>query len=124
MLETFTKWFYLIGSIVSAISILTYFLHKTKTLRLNFKSQDDVYKFFDALFGLIFINGVNVIGSIVIFFVPGSNLGITSDVLFLMVIIVLSIFCFAFSVFEIIGSYVKNITEIRQNRLMQQSIKI
>lgn len=124
MIETFTKWFYLIGSIALTISILTYFLYKAKTLRPNFESQDDVYKFFDALFGLIFINGVNVICSIVIFLVPGSNLGITSDVLFLMVIIVLSIFCFAFSVFEIIDSYVKNITEIRQNRLMQQSIKI
>lgn len=124
MLETFTKWFYLIGSIVSAISILIYFLYKIKTLRLNFESKDDVYKFLDALFGLIFINGINVIGGIMIFFVPNSNLGITSDALFLIVIIALLICCFAFSVFEIIDGYIKNITEIRQNRLMQQSIKL
>ena len=80
--------------------------------------------FFDALFGLIFINGINVIGGIMIFFVPNSNLGITSNVLFLIVIIAISMCCLALSVFEIIDSYVKNVTEIRQNRLMQQSIKI
>lgn len=124
MIETFTKWFYLIGSIVSAISILIYFLYKIKTLRLNFESKDDVYKFLDALFGLIFINGINVIGGIMIFLVPNSNLDITSDALFLIVIIALLICCFAFSVFEIIDGYIKNITEIKQNRLMQQSIKI
>lgn len=123
-MEIFTRWFYLIGSIALTISMLTYFLYKIKTLKPNFESQDEVYRFFDALFGLIFINGVNVIGSIMIFLVPGSNLGITSDVLFLIVIIVLSICCFAFSVFEIIDSYIKNITEIRQNRLMRQSIKL
>lgn len=124
MIETFTKWFYLIGSIALAISILTYFLYKTKTLRLNFESQDEVYKFLDVLFELIFINGVNVIGSIAIFLLPNSNLGITSDVSFLIVIIALSISCFVFSVFEIIDSYVKNTTEILQNLRMQQSIKI
>lgn len=124
MLETFTKWFYLIGSIVSAISMLIYFLHKAKTLSPNGKSKDDVYKFLDALFGLIFINGINVIGGIMIFLVPNSNLDITSDALFLIVIIALLICCFAFSVFEIIDGYIKNITEIKQNRLMQQSIKI
>ena len=124
MIETFTKWFYLIGSIALAISILTYFLYKTKTLRLNFESQDEVYKFLDVLFELIFINGVNVIGSIAIFLLPNSNLGITSDVSFLIVIIALSISCFVFSVFEIIDSYVKNTTEILQNQRMQQSIKI
>lgn len=124
MLETFTKWFYLIGSIALTISILTYFLYKAKTLRLNFEYQDEVYKFFGALFGLIFINGVNVIGSIIIFLLPNPNSGIASDVLFLIVIIALSICCFAFSVFEIIDSYIKNVTEIRQNRLMRQSIKI
>lgn len=124
MIETFTKWFYLIGSIALAISMLTYFLYKTKTLKPNFESQDEVYRFFDALFGLIFINGINVIGGIMIFFVPNSNLGITSNVLFLIVIIAISMCCLALSVFEIIDSYVKNVTEIRQNRLMQQSIKI
>lgn len=124
MLEIFTNWFYLIGSIALAISMLTYFLYKTKTLGLNLESQDDVYRFFDALFGLIFINGVNVIGSIVIFLLPNSNSGIASDALFLIVIIALLICCFAFSVFEIINSYVKNITKIKQNQLMQQSIKI
>lgn len=124
MLEIFTKWFYLIGSIALTISILTYFLYKIKTLRPNFEYQDEVYRFFDALFGLIFINGINVIGGIMIFFVPNSNLGITSDALFLIVIIALLICCFAFSVFEIIDGYIKNITEIRQNRLMQQSIKL
>ena len=124
MLETFTKWFYLIGSIALTISILTYFLYKAKTLRLNFESKDEVYKFFDALFELIFINGVNVIGSIIIFLLPNPNSGIASDVLFLIVIIALSICCFVFSVFEIIDSYIKNVTEIRQNRLMRQSIKI
>lgn len=124
MLEIFTRWFYLIGSIALTISILTYFLHKVKSLRPNLEYQDEVYKFFDALFGLIFINGVNVIGSIVIFRLPNSNLGITSDVWFLIVIIALSIFCFTFSVFEIINSYVKNITEIKKNRLIQQSIKL
>lgn len=124
MLEIFTKWFYLIGSIALTISILTYFLYKIKTLRQNFEYQDEVYRFFDALFGLIFINGINVIGGIMIFFVPNSNLGITPDALFLIVIIALLICCFAFSVFEIIDGYIKNITEIRQNRLMQQSIKL
>lgn len=124
MLEIFTKWFYLIGSIALAISMLTYFLHKAKTLRLNFESQDEVYRFFDALFGLIFINGINVIGGIMIFFVPNSNLDIAPNVLFLIVIIAISMCCLAISVFEIIDSYVKNVTEIRQNRLMQQSIKL
>lgn len=124
MLEIFTKWFYLIGSIALAISMLTYFLYKTKTLKPNFESQDEVYRFFDALFGLIFINGINVIGGIMIFFVPNSNLGITSNVLFLIVIIAISMCCLALSVFEIIDSYVKNVTEIRQNRLMRQSIKL
>lgn len=124
MLETFTKWFYLIGSIALTISILTYFLYKAKTLRLNFESKDDVYNFLDVLFGLIFINGINVIGGIMIFLLPNPNSGIASDVLFLIVIITISICCFVFSVFEIIDSYIKNVTEIRQNRLMQQSIKI
>lgn len=124
MLETFTKWFYLIGSIVSAISILISFLYKIKTLRLNFESKDDVYKFLDALFGLIFINGINVIGGIMIFLVPNSNLNIASNVLFLIVIIAISMCCLVLSVFEIIDSYVKKVTEIRQNRLMQQSIKL
>lgn len=124
MIEIFTKWFYLIGSIVSAISILIYFLYKIKTLRLNFESKDDVYKFLDALFGLIFINGINVIGGIMIFFVPNSNLDIASNVLFLIVIIAISMCCLVLSVFEIIDSYVKKVTEIRQNRLMQQSIKL
>ena len=124
MLETFTKWFYLIGSIALAISMLTYFLYKTKTLRPNFEYQDKVYRFFDALFGLIFINGINVIGGIMIFFVPNSNLDIAPNVVFLIVIIAISMCCLAISVFEIIDSYVKNVTEIRQNRLMQQSIKL
>lgn len=124
MLETFTKWFYLIGSIALTISILTYFLYKAKTLRLNFESKDDVYKFLDALFGLIFINGINVIGGIMIFFVPNSNLNIASNVLFLIVIIAISMCCLVLSVFGIIDSYVENITEIRRNKIMQKRIKI
>lgn len=124
MFEIFTNWFYLIGPIALAISMLTYFLYKTKTLGLNFESQDDVYRFFDALFELIFINGVNVIGSIAIFLLPNSNSGIASDASFLIVIIALLICCFAFSVFEIINSYVENITEIRRNQIMQKRIKI
>ena len=46
MLEIFTKWFYLLGSIALAISMLTYFLYKVKTLKPNFESQDEVYRFF------------------------------------------------------------------------------
>lgn len=99
-------------------------MYKIKTLRLNFESKDDVYKFLDALFGLIFINGINVIGGIMIFFVPNSNLDIASNVLFLIVIIAISMCCLVLSVFEIIDSYVKKVTEIRQNRLMRQSIKL
>lgn len=38
MIETFTKWFYLIGSVLLAISMLIYFLHKAKTLSPNGKS--------------------------------------------------------------------------------------
>lgn len=38
MIEIFAEWFYLIGSVVLAISMLIYFLHKAKTLSPNGKS--------------------------------------------------------------------------------------
>ena len=45
MLETFTKWFYLIGPIVSAISILTYFLYKAGAVHIREKLRNQSIKF-------------------------------------------------------------------------------
>lgn len=53
MIEIFAEWFYLIGSIVLAISMLIYFLHKAKTLSPNGKSENESLEFYWSLIKLV-----------------------------------------------------------------------
>ena len=125
MIETFTKWFYLIGSIISAISILTYFLYKTKTLSPNGKSERESVEFYWSLFRLVVFHILSIIvGILMVREHNHNNVNLSTDITFSGLILIFFITTVAWSRFEIIDDYIKNITEIRQNRLMRQSIKI
>lgn len=125
MMETFTKWFYLIGSIISAISILTYFLYKAKTLSPNGKSERESVEFYWSLFRLVVFHILSIAVGILMVREPNhNNVNLSTDITFSGLILIFFITTVAWSHFEIIDDYIKNITEIRQNRLMQQSIKI
>ena len=125
MIETFTKWFYLIGSIISAISILTYFLYKAKTLSPNGKSERESVEFYWSLFRLVVFHILSIIVGILMVREPNhNNVNLSTDITFSGLILIFFITTVAWSHFEIIDDYIKNITEIRQNWLMRQSIKI
>ena len=53
-----------------------------------------------------------------------NNVNSATDITFSGLLLIFFITTVAWSRFEIIDDYIKNITEIRQNRLMQQSIKL
>lgn len=125
MIETFTKWFYLIGSIISAISMLTYFLYKTKTLSPNGKSERESLEFYRSLFKLVVFHILSITTGILMVREPNhNNENLSSDIAFSGLILIFFITTVALSRFEIIDDYIKNITEIKQNQLMRQSIKI
>lgn len=124
MIETFTNWFYLIGSIVSAISILTYFLYKAKAIGTNGKSEKESFKFYWALFQLVACHGISVTMGIMMVVLPNPDMSLFADVVFL-VFMIFALFMFTVcSINEIVDEYVRDVTEIRRNRIMQQSIKI
>lgn len=125
MMETFTKWFYLIGSIISAISILTYFLYKAKTLSPNGKSERESVEFYWSLFRLVVFHILSIIvGILMVREHNHNNVNLSTDITFSGLILIFFITTVALSRFEIIDDYIKNITEIKQNQLMRQSIKI
>jgi hypothetical protein len=124
-METFTKWFYLIGSIISAISILTYFLYKAKTLSPNGKSERESVEFYWSLFRLVVFHILSIIvGILMVREHNHNNVNLSTDITFSGLILIFFITTVALSRFEIIDDYIKNITEIKQNQLMRQSIKI
>lgn len=124
MIETFTNWFYLIGSIVSAISILTYFLYKAKQLSPNGKSEKESFKFYWALFQLVACHGINVTLGIMMVVLPNPDSCLFADIAFL-VFMMFALFMLTIgSINKIVDEYVRDVTEIRQNRLMLQSIKL
>ena len=124
-METFTKWFYLIGSIISAISILTYFLYKAKTLSPNGKSERESVEFYWSLFRLVVFHILSIIvGILMVREHNHNNVNLSTDITFSGLILIFFIITVAWSRFEIIDDYIKNITEIRQNQIMQKSIKI
>lgn len=124
MLETFTKWFYLIGSIVSAISILTYFLYKAKQLSPNGKSERESLEFYWSLFRLVVFHILSITVGILMVREPNhNNVNSATDITFSGLLLIFFITTVAWSRFEIIDDYIKNITEIRQNQIMQKRIK-
>lgn len=125
MLETFTKWFYLIGSIVSAISILIYFLYKAKQLSPNGKSERESLEFYWSLFRLVVFHILSITVGILMVREPNHNdVNLATDITLSGLLLIFFIITVALPRFEIIDDYIKNITEIRQNRLMRQSIKL
>jgi hypothetical protein len=125
MIEIFAKWFYLIGSIVSAISMLIYFLHRAKTLSPNGKSERESLEFYWTLFKLIGFHILSItVGILMVRESNHNNVNLATDITFSGLLLIFFITTVAWSRFEIIDDYIKNITEIRQNRLMRQSIKL
>lgn len=125
MMETFTKWFYLIGSIISSISILIYFLYKAKLLSPNGKSERESLEFYWSLFRLVVFHILSITVGILMVREPNhNNVNLSTDITFSGLILIFFITTVALSRFEIIDDYIKNITEIKQNQLMRQSIKI
>lgn len=61
MIEIFAEWFYLIGSVVLAISMLIYFLHKAKTLSPNGKSENESLEFYWSLIKLVAFHALTII---------------------------------------------------------------
>lgn len=125
MIEIFAEWFYLIGSIVSAISMLIYFLHKAKTLSPNDKSERESVEFYWSLFRLVVFHILSITVGILMVCEPNhNNVNLATDITFLCIMLIFLIVTIAISYDEIINDYIKRITKIRQNQIMQKSIKI
>ena len=124
MIETFTKWFYLIGSIVLTISMLIYFLHKAKTLSPNGKSENESLEFYWSLIKLVAFHTLTIILGVSLGREPNHHKDIWSDILFLSIFLTFLIVYAVISYDEIIGDYIKRITKIRQNQIIRKSIKI
>jgi hypothetical protein len=124
MIEIFAKWFYLIGSIVLAISMLIYFLHKAKTLSPNGKSENESLEFYWSLIKLIAFHALTIILGTEIVRESNHNKDIWINISFLCIMLIFLIVTIAISYDEIINDYIKRITKIRQNQIMQKSIKI
>lgn len=124
MIEIFAKWFYLIGSIVSAISMLIYFLHKAKTLSPNGKSENESLEFYWSLIKLVAFHALTIILGAEIVRESNHNKDIWINISFLSFMSIFLIVTVAISYDEIINDYIKRITKIRQNQIMQKSIKI
>lgn len=124
MIETFTKWFYLIGSIVSAISMLIYFLHKAKTLSPNGKSERESLEFYWTLFKLVGFHILSITTGILMVREPNhNNENLWTDILLSSLLLIFFIVTIALPCFDIIDDYIENITKIRQNQIMQKRIK-
>jgi hypothetical protein len=124
MIEIFAKWFYLIGSIVLAISMLIYFLHKAKTLSPNGKSENESLEFYWSLIKLVAFHALTIILGTEIVRESNHNKDIWINISFLCIMLIFLIVTIAISYDEIINDYIKRITKIRQNQIMQKSIKI
>ena len=124
MIEIFAKWLYLIGSIVLAISMLIYFLHKAKTLSPNGKSENESLEFYWSLIKLVAFYALTIILGAEIVRESNHNKDIWINISFLCIMLIFLIVTIAISYDEIINDYIKRITKIRQNRIMQKSIKI
>lgn len=124
MIEIFAKWFYLIGSIVLAISMLIYFLHKAKTLSPNGKSENESLEFYWSLIKLVAFHALTIILGAEIVRESNHNKDIWINISFLCIMLIFLIVTIAISYDEIINDYIKRITKIRQNRIMQKLIKI
>ena len=124
MIETFTKWFYLIGSIVSAISILTYFLYKAKQLSPNGKSERESLEFYWSLFRLVVFHILSITVGILMVREPNhNNVNLATDITLSGLLLIFFIITVTLPRFEIIDDYIENITKIRQNQIMQKRIK-
>ena len=124
MIEIFAEWFYLIGSIVSAISMLIYFLHKAKTLSPNGKSENESLEFYWTLFKLIGFHILSITTGILMVREPNhNNENLWTDILLSSLLLILFIVTIALPRFDIIDDYIENITKIRQNQIMQKRIK-
>lgn len=124
MIEIFAEWFYLIGSVVLAISMLIYFLHKAKTLSPNGKSENESLEFYWSLIKLVAFHALTIILSTEIVRESNHNKDIWINISFLCIMLIFLIVTIAISYDEIINDYIKRITKIRQNQIMQKSIKI
>ena len=124
MIEIFAKWLYLIGSIVLAISMLIYFLHKAKTLSPNGKSENESLEFYWSLIKLVAFHALTIILGAEIVRESNHNKDIWINISFLCIMLIFLIVTIAISYDEIINDYIKRITKIRQNRIMQKLIKI
>lgn len=125
MIETFTKWFYLIESIVSAISMLIYFLHKAKTLSPNGKSERESVEFYWSLFRLVVFHILSITVGILMVREPNhNNVNLATDITFSGLLLIFFIVTIALPRFDIIDDYIENITKIKQNQIMQKRIKI
>lgn len=124
MIEIFAEWFYLIGSIVLAISMLIYFLHKAKTLSPNGKSENESLEFYWSLIKLVAFHALTIILGTEIVRESNHNKDIWINISFLCIMLIFLIVTIAISYDEIINDYIKRITKIRQNQIMQKSIKI
>lgn len=125
MIETFTKWFYLIGSIVLAISILTYFLYKAKQLSPNGKSERESLEFYWSLFRLVVFHILSITVGILMVREPNhNNVNLATDITLSGLLLIFFIITVTLPRFEIIDDYIENITKIRQNQIMQKRIKI
>lgn len=124
MIEIFAEWFYLIGSVVLAISMLIYFLHKAKTLSPNGKSENESLEFYWSLIKLVAFHALTIILGTEIVRESNHNKDIWINISFLCIMLIFLIVTIAISYDEIINDYIKRITKIRQNQIMQKSIKI
>lgn len=124
MIEIFAEWFYLIGPVVLAISMLIYFLHKAKTLSPNGKSENESLEFYWSLIKLVAFHALTIILGTEIVRESNHNKDIWINISFLCIMLIFLIVTIAISYDEIINDYIKRITKIRQNQIMQKSIKI
>lgn len=124
MIEIFAEWFYLIGSVVLAINMLIYFLHKAKTLSPNGKSENESLEFYWSLIKLVAFHALTIILGTEIVRESNHNKDIWINISFLCIMLIFLIVTIAISYDEIINDYIKRITKIRQNQIMQKSIKI
>ena len=123
MIEIFAEWFYLIGSVVLAISMLIYFLHKAKTLSPNGKSENESLEFYWSLIKLIAFHALTIILGTEIVRESNHNKDIWINISFLCIMLIFLIVTIALPRFDIIGDYIENITKIKRNQIMQKRIK-
>lgn len=104
--------------------MLIYFLHKAKTLSPNGKSENESLEFYWSLIKLIAFHALTIILGTEIVRESNHNKDIWINISFLCIMLIFLIVTIAISYDEIINDYIKRITKIRQNQIMQKSIKI